>query len=192
MQKLWIILVLPSLVLLIFRSPENVVQALMSAGSDGVSLIIKLAGIYSVWMGFLALVEKSGLDKKIANLLSPIIDKLFGKISPTSKKYISLNISANMLGLGNAGTPLGLKAMQSLDKENNSDTSSLAMTMLVVLNVTSLQLLPTTIIGLRQMAGSANSADIILPTIIATVFSTTIGVILVKLCHKWKRVRHAR
>ena len=187
MQKLWIILIIPSLLLLIFTTPNDCIGALMQAGSDGVNLIIKLAGVYSVWMGFLALVEKSGLDKKIANLLSPIIDKLFGKISPQSKKYISLNISANMLGLGNAGTPIGLKAMQSLDSESKSTTASLPMIMLVILNVTSLQILPTTIIGLRQMAGSTSSTDIILPSIIATVVSTTIGVVLVKILSKWSK-----
>ncbi len=186
MQKLWLGLIIPSLVILIISSPDKIILSLTQAGSDSVSLVIKLAGIYSVWMGVLALVEKSGLDSKIATFLSPIVNKLFGHISPTAQKYISLNISANMLGMGNAGTPLGLKAMQELDKYNKSKTAILPMIMLVVLNATSLQLLPTTIISLRELHGSASSTDIILPSVIATICSTIVGILLVKLCHKWK------
>ncbi|MBR4270660.1 MAG: spore maturation protein [Clostridia bacterium] len=187
MQKLWLVLVIPSLIFMIINSPQNSILALTQAGSDGVSLIIKLAGIYSIWLGFLALIEKSGLDNKIASFLSPIVDKLFKNTSKEAKKYISLNISANMLGMGNAGTPIGLKAMKELNKDHKSNIASLPMIMLVVLNATSLQLLPTTIISLREVAGSLSSTDIILPSIIATTVSTLLGIVLVKLCHKWKK-----
>ena len=92
-----------------------------------------------------------------------------------------------MLGMGNAGTPIGLKAMKELNKDHKSNIASLPMIMLVVLNATSLQLLPTTIISLREVAGSLSSTDIILPSIIATTVSTLLGIVLVKLCHKWKK-----
>ena len=95
-----------------------------------------------------------------------------------------MNLSANMLGMGNACTPTGLKAMAGLDKQNNSVTASMAMIMLVVINASSIQLIPTTIIGLRQQYGSTTSSDIILPTLIATIISTVLGVLLVKLCNK--------
>ncbi len=192
MRKIWFIFTLTSLVLLIFSSPNLGVKALMNAGEDGVSLIVKLVGIYAVWLGFLEIVEQSGLNKQISNLLSPIVDWLFGKTDKETKQLISLNMSANILGLGNASTPLGIKAMQNLDKQNNSNTASLPMIMLVVLNATSLQLIPTTIIGLRQTYESVNSTDIILPTIIATTISTIIGIVLVKICHAiHKRTSHA-
>ena len=184
MRKIWFFMVLSSLVTLLFINPEDCINALMTAGSDAVSLTIRLLGIYAVWLGIIALVDASGLSNKIANLMEPVIDWLFGKTDSETKRYIAMNLSANMLGMGNACTPTGLKAMAGLDKQNNSVTASMAMIMLVVINATSIQLIPTTIIGLRQQYGSTTSSDIILPTLIATIISTLLGVLLVKLCNK--------
>ena len=184
MRKIWFFMVLASLVTLLFINPEDCINAMMTAGSDAVSLTFRLLGIYAVWLGIIALVDASGLSNKIANLLEPAIDWLFGKTDNETKKYIAMNLSANMLGMGNACTPTGLKAMEGLDKQNNSVTASMAMIMLVVINATSIQLIPTTIIGLRQQYGSTTSSDIILPTLIATIISTLIGILLVKLCNK--------
>ena len=184
MRKIWFFMVLASLVTLLFINPEDCINAMMTAGSDAVSLTFRLLGIYAVWLGIIALVDASGLSNKIASLLEPAIDWLFGKTDNETKKYIAMNLSANMLGMGNACTPTGLKAMEGLDKQNNSVTASMAMIMLVVINATSIQLIPTTIIGLRQQYGSTTSSDIILPTLIATIISTLIGVLLVKLCNK--------
>ena len=184
MRKIWFFMVLSSLVTLLFVNPEDCINALMTAGSDAVSLTFRLLGIYAVWLGIIALVDASGLSNKIANLMDPVIDWLFGKTDSETKRYIAMNLSANMLGMGNACTPTGLKAMAGLDKQNNSVTASMAMIMLVVINATSIQLIPTTIIGLRQQYGSTTSSDIILPTLIATIISTLLGVLLVKLCNK--------
>ena len=184
MRKIWFFMVLASLVTLLFIDPEDSINAMMNAGADAVSLTIRLLGIYAVWLGIIALVDASGLSGKIANLLDPVIDWLFGKTDTETKKYIALNMSANILGMGNACTPTGLKAMNGLDKQNNSTTASTAMIMLIVINATSLQLIPTTIIGLRQQYGSTASSDIILPTIISTLVSTALGIILVKICAK--------
>lgn len=184
MRKIWFFMVLSSLVTLLFVNPEDCINALMTAGSDAVSLTFRLLGIYAVWLGIIALVDASGLSNKIANLMEPVIDWLFGKTDSETKRYIAMNLSANMLGMGNACTPTGLKAMTGLDKQNNSVTASMAMIMLVVINASSIQLIPTTIIGLRQQYGSTTSSDIILPTLIATIISTLLGVLLVKLCNK--------
>lgn len=183
-------MVLASLVTLLFVNPEDSINAMMNAGADAVNLTIKLLGIYAVWLGIIALVDACGLSEKIAALLDPVIDWLFGKTDNNTKKYIALNMSANILGMGNACTPTGLKAMQGLDKQNNySLTASTAMIMLIVINATSIQLIPTTIIGLRQQYGSTSSSDIILPTIISTLVSTVLGVILVKICAKIHKKR---
>ena len=184
MRKIWFFMVLSSLVTLLFVNPEDCINALMTAGSDAVSLTFRLLGIYAVWLGIIALVDASGLSNKIANLMDPVIDWIFGKTDSETKRYIAMNLSANMLGMGNACTPTGLKAMAGLDKQNNSVTASMAMIMLVVINASSIQLIPTTIIGLRQQYGSTTSSDIILPTLIATIISTLLGVLLVKLCNK--------
>lgn len=190
MRKIWFFMVLASLVTLLFVNPEDSINAMMNAGADAVNLTIKLLGIYAVWLGIIALVDSCGLSEKIAALLDPVIDWLFGKTDNDTKKYIALNMSTNILGMGNACTPTGLKAMQGLDKQNNySLTASTAMIMLIVINATSIQLIPTTIIGLRQQYGSTSSSDIILPTIISTLVSTVLGVVLVKICAKIHKKR---
>ena len=171
-----------SLIVLTIISPEKTINVLMNAGSDAVNLSIKLVGIYAVWLGFLGIVDKTGLSQKFANLLEPIIDFLFGKnLDKQTKSFLALNISTNIFGIGNASTPIGIKAMQGLDKINNSEVASNAMIMLMVINATSLQILPTTIIGLRASHQSMNSGDIIIPSIIATTLTTLLGIMLVKL-----------
>lgn len=190
MRKIWFFMVLASLVTLLFVDPEQSINAMMSAGSDAVTLSIKLLGIYAVWLGIIALVDACGFGEKLANLLEPLIDWLFGKTDSETKKYLAMNMSANILGMGNACTPTGIKAMQGLDKQNASTTASVAMIMLIVINATSIQLIPTTILGLRAQYGSTTSSDIILPTLISTAVSTILGVMLVKICAKFKRRKH--
>ena len=187
MRKIWYFMVLASLITLLFVNPEASITAMMNAGSDAVTLSIKLLGIYAVWLGIIALVDACGISKKIASLLDPIIYWLFGKTDEKTKNYIAMNLSANILGMGNAATPTGLKAMYCLDKQNNSIYASEAMIMFVVINATSIQLIPTTIIGLRQQFGSTTSSDIILPTILATTLSTLLGIVLVKICAKFRK-----
>ena len=104
-----------------------------------------------------------------------------------TEKIIALNLSANMLGLGNASTPMGIKAMQRLDKGDT--VASASMLMLLIINTTSIQLLPTTVIGLRETAGSISSADIILPTLISTFVTTAVGISLALLCEKVRQKR---
>ena len=174
--------------------PENSINAMMDAGEKAVMLSIKLIGVYAIWLGILGIVDQTKLSDKISSLLSPIIDFLFGKnLDQQTKNYISMNLSTNILGMGNACTPLGIKAMNGLDKLNNhSTTASTAMIMLMVINATSIQLLPTTIIGLRASYGSTTSSDIIIPSIIATTLTTVLGVLLVKLCSKIKFKKKVR
>lgn len=187
MKTVWYILILSGLIATTIISPEKTINVLISAGQDAVMLSIKLLGIYAVWFGFLGILDKTKLSQKIANLMEPLIDFLFGKnIDKQTKEFISLSITSNILGVGNASTPIGMKAMQGLDKINNSEIASSAMIMLIVINATSLQLLPTTIIGLRASQQSVNAGDIILPSIIATVLTTLLGIVLVKMLSKIK------
>ena len=131
------------------------------------------------------IVDATGRGKKLAKLLRPLIRKLFRVDNEEIEKMIALNMSANMLGLGNAATPMGIKAMQALD--DGSGKATFSMIMLVVVNATSIQLLPSTVIGLRANAGRADPADIILPTILATIVTVSIGISLVILCDKIKK-----
>ncbi len=194
MRRIWYVIMLASLIALCIINPENSINAMMDAGEKAVMLSIKLIGVYAIWLGILGIVDQTKLSDKISSLLSPIIDFLFGKnLDQQTKNYISMNLSTNILGMGNACTPLGIKAMNGLDKLNNhSTTASTAMIMLMVINATSIQLLPTTIIGLRASYGSTTSSDIIIPSIIATTLTTVLGVLLVKLCSKIKFKKKVR
>ena len=185
MRKIWFVIVFASLVILCFTEPENGLNAMLNAGSTAVSMSIKLLGVYAVWLGLLGIVEETGLNNKISALLSPVIDFFFFFNIPSSaKNYIAMNMSANMLGMGNACTPMGIKAMHELDKVNPTTTATTAMIMLMVINATSIQLLPTTIMGLRVAYGSTTASDIIIPSLLSTIISTVAGIALVKLCAK--------
>ena len=169
-----------SISFLIFSNPSLVLSTMIDASDGALKLAVELCAVYAVWLGLLELVEESGLSRKLAKVLHPVIKWLFKIDDPETEKMIALNMSANMLGLGNAATPMGISAMKRLD--NGSGIATNAIIMLIVLNSTSIQLLPSTIIGLRAAAGSTNPADIILPTLISTICTCIVGVSLVKLC----------
>lgn len=185
MNIFWYVMMFLSILVLLITNPSAVLSEMIDASADALSLCIELCAIYAVWLGLLEMVEASGLGEKLAKLLRPLIKKIFKVDNAETQKIIALNVSANMLGLGNAATPMGIKAMQSLD--DKSGRANFAMIMLVVINATSIQLLPTTVIGLRASAGSENPSDIILPTLIVTFCTTLLGIILVHAIDKFKR-----
>ncbi len=186
MNKIWIILFMASVVALCFFEPSEVLSGLLSASNRAVTLSLSLLAIYAIWLGLFAILEKSGLSKKLSKLLSPIINKIFGKnnLSEESKQYVSMNISANLLGMSGAATPMGIKAIESMQKDNkNPSTVTFPMIMLIAISCSSVQLLPTSIIGMMANAGSSNPTSIVLPSIICSVLSTTITILLVYIFH---------
>ncbi len=185
MNKIWLLMMLASLIVLLFVDPGATLSTMIDASTSALTLCIELCAVYAVWLGLLEIVDATGLGQKLAKLLRPIIKKLFRVDNEEIEKMIALNMSANILGLGNAATPMGIKAMKALD--NGGEVATFPMIMLVVVNATSIQLLPSTVIGLRENAGSQNSADIILPTILATIVTVSIGISLVLICDKIKR-----
>ena len=185
MSKVWFFMVLPSIIFLLFKDPSAVIKEMLASSEQAVKLCINLLGIYAVWLGILEIVDKSGLGQKLEKLLSPIIKFLFQSNDPETNKYIAINMASNILGLGNAATPSGISAMQKLD--DGSGKASFSAIMLLVINSVSIQLLPTTIIGLRENAGSNNSTDIILPIIISSVLTCIFAVGLVFLFNLFKR-----
>ncbi len=174
-----------SILVLLITNPGAVLSEMVDASTDALSLCIELCAVYAVWLGMLEMVDASGLGEKLAKLLRPLIKKIFKVDNAETQKIIALNVSANMLGLGNAATPMGIKAMQALD--DKSGKANFAMIMLIVINATSIQLLPTTVIGLRASADSTNPSDIILPTLIVTFCTTLLGIFLVHTTDKLKR-----
>lgn len=185
MNKIWLLMMLASLIVLLYVDPGATLSTMIDASTSALTLCIELCAVYAVWLGLLEIVDATGLGQKLAKLLRPLIKKLFRVDNEEIEKMIALNMSANILGLGNAATPMGIKAMKSLD--DGSGVATFSMIMLVVVNATSIQLLPSTVIGLRANAGSENPADIILPTILATIVTVSIGIILVLIFDKIKR-----
>lgn len=187
MAIIWFFMFILSVICLIFTNPSLVTANLIDASASGVELCINLCGIYAVWLGLINILDKSGLSDKISTLLSPIIKFLFKTDNKEAIKYISINMSSNILGLGNAATPSGIKAMTILD--NKTGKITFAGIMLIVVNSCSIQLLPTTVIGLRESAGSLNSADIILPSILSCILTFLFATFLTLFINKLKKGR---
>ena len=177
-----IILIL-STIILIIKSPETLLSSMLSGGEKALTLTLKMVVIYAVWLGVFELLERSGLAKKFAKLLKPLNRFLFGKVPEKANDFMSLNISANMLGMSGATTPMGIKSIQELEKYKNTEY---AICMFFVINATSVQIIPSSILALRSSMGAVSPSDIILPTILSTLVSTIVGVLLVKIFCKRK------
>ena len=166
---------------------DAVTEAAIASAETAVELSIGLIGIMALWLGIMKIAEESGLVDLIAKVVKPITLKLFPDVPPDHPAIgsIVLNMSANILGLGNAATPLGLKAMQELQEINpNKDTATDAMCMFLAINTSSVQLLlPATVVGLM----GTSSSQVFLSTILATGLSTTTGIIAAKVLAKMKR-----
>jgi len=162
---------------LTFINPDGVLSSMLSGGQKALDLTLKMTVIYAVWLGVFELVERSGLSDKTARLLKPANRALFGKLPDKANEFISMNISANMLGMSGATTPMGIKAIQELEKHEGTEN---AIDTFFVINATSIQLIPTSVMSLRTAMHSASPSDIILPTILATALSSVIGLILIK------------
>jgi spore maturation protein A len=166
---------------------DAVTEAAIDMAKTAVEISIGLIGIMALWLGVMKIAEESGLIRIIARALRPIMVRLFPDVPADHPAMgsIVLNMSANMLGLGNAATPLGLKAMEELQELNpNKDTASNAMVMFLAINTSSVQLiLPATVVALM----GAVSSQIFITTIVATLCSTTAAIISVKLLEKSKR-----
>lgn len=166
----------------------QITESFISSSKEAVNLCIFMLGVIGVWNGMMEIAVKSGLMKKIAKAMYPFIHWLFPDIPPRHKanEYIAANMAANILGLGWAATPAGLKAMRELQKleEGSSSKRSRASDMMcafLVLNISSLQLVPINMIAYRSQYGSVNPVAVVLPAICATMISTLAGIIFIKM-----------
>lgn len=163
---------------------NEVTQAVVDSSKNAIELSIGLLGIMCLWTGLMGIAEKSGIIRGIARIVRPVMRFLFPGIPkghPASGAIV-MNLVANFLGLGNAATPLGLKAMGELQKLNPSkDTSTNEMSMFLVLNTACIQFIPATIIAVRAAAGSKSPTEIIGTIWVATICATTAGVIAAKI-----------
>lgn len=155
-----------------------------------VELALGLVGLMALWLGIMKIAEKSGLITVFARGLKPVMVRLFPEIPPEDPAMgsIIMALSATMLGLGNASTPLGLKAFADMQKLNkHKDVATNAQVTYMAMSTSSVTIIPATIIGIRTAAGSSNPSEIIAPVIIATVVSTTVAVIMSKVLQRLPR-----
>ena len=191
MNIVWLVVMLSGIGIMIAKCPEMIVGTMLSASEKTVTLCISLLAIYAVWLGLLKILENTGFNKKLAKWLSPIIAFLFGKnLDAYTKEQIAINISSNILGLGNAATPSAIKAMKGLD--DGSGKINNAMTMLMVINCLSFQLLPTTVMGLMVSSGSANASRIIFPTICTSLLTGFVTIFVLKLIFKIRKKKNGK
>ncbi len=182
MNAIWTTLIIASLAVMGITNPHGVLQACIAGVDTAISSGMVLCGVYCFWGGMFSILSDSGLSAKLANVMSPVVRWLYGSSVDTDVACdISANMSANLLGISGIATSTAISAMGKLEKGNTTLSRSGAM--LFVVSATSLQLLPTTVMGLRASMGSVASADIVLPTLIATAVTTVLGVLLVNVCY---------
>lgn len=188
---LWPIFIIISFIYaLLSGNIDNVNNSIFESTKDAVELSITLLGTMCLWNGIMEIATKTSLMNKLTKILQPIIKKLFPEIKQEDKvsKEISMNMVANIFGLGNAATPAGLKVMKSLQEQNSKkDTISNSMAMFIVINTASLQLIPTTVIAIRSSMGSSNPTQIILPVWFATICAALTAIIITKIFIKRSR-----
>lgn len=191
MNIIWFALVSISVVFAVINGRlDAFTTALFDAAKLAVETCLYLVGIVSLWLGLTKILEDSGLIYKLSNVFRPVIARLFRNIPAhhPSITSITLNLLANLFGLGNAATPLGIRAMKDLQTLNpQPDTVTFEMMLFVVINTSSLQLIPFTVIGLLSSYGSAAPTAIVLPTIIATFISTVTAVAVLFLFRRLKK-----
>lgn len=185
LNYIWGIMIVISIVYsLIAGTSQDVTASLFNSADSAVNLVISMAGMICFWTGIMEIAEKSGITNILAKIFSPVLRRLFRDINPNSKAfhYICMNISANLLGLGNAATPFGLSAMKEMQKENTQKNKSIAtpsMILFIVMNTSSIQIIPTTLLTLR-MNYSSDAPYEVMPCIwITSLISLLVGIILV-------------
>lgn len=189
---IWSIFIVIGVFYSILKGDTNLTNNLLTSGNKAIDMIIGIIPLMCLWMGIMELASKSGLLDIMAKKLSRVVRIIFPDIPKDDKviSYISSNIVMNMMGLGNAATPFGLKAMEELGRlNNNSKVASRSMITFLVINTASVTILPSTVISLRMVYKSVNPSSIILPCIMATFLSTLIALLLDRLFYYiWGRV----
>ena len=180
MNAIFTAIFIASGIILCLTAPDQVIPALLDGGKQAASAFLTLLCIYAVWTGLSRLSEDAHINSVIAKKMQPLCRRIFRTKSKAGGQDIAMNLTCNLLGLGGAATPYGVKAMSELDKEGNNFGRNL----LFIINATSIQIVPSTVIALRASYGSAAAADIFLPSLIATTVCTGVAVTLYLLAEK--------
>ncbi len=185
---IWLFLIITSIIAAALTGRvEQVTFAAMNSAKDAVTISISLIGIMALWLGFMNLAEKSGLISLISKLIKPITKRLFPQVPPDNPAIgnIALNFSANALGVTNAATPIGIKAMEDLQKLNPKKTvATNAMCTFLAINTAGFQLIPASAIAILIAAGAKNPTVIIAPTLVTTLIALSAAICVVKILEK--------
>lgn len=181
-NAIWLILIVVGFVFAAANGRiDAVTKAALEGAKTGVTVCFGLISVLVFWLGIMKIGEEAGLLRMLGRLMTPLVRFMFPQVPKDHPAigYILSNISANIFGLGNAATPMGIRAMQELQKLNpDKDTATPAMCTLLALNTSSITLIPTTMIAVRMNFGSANPAEIVGTTLMATAISTTSAIVL--------------
>lgn len=183
LNNIWPIFIIISIIYAIIAGNlENLNLAITSSSESAVSLTLTLIGTTCLWSGLIEIASNTNIIKYLKKFLRPVITRLFPNLNSLVYDKVTMNIISNILGLGNAATPLGLQAMEEMQKENlNKEYLSDNMMILIILNTSSLQIIPTTIIAIRTSLGSNNPTRIIFPVWFSTICAGIVGIIVTKL-----------
>ena len=188
MGKIWFWMIFIGIVGSMFTNNlTQLNEVILNEASKGIEFAVSLAGIMALWMGVMNIAKDSGLINKIGEIMYPILKKLFPSVPKGHKamSYIVMNIVLNMLGAGNGATAFGLKAMNELQTLNHKkDTATNDMIMFLVINISSIQIIPFTMIKLRMDGGATNPSEIIVSTLFATLISTIFAITSCKILQK--------
>ena len=190
---LWGIFIILGIIVSIIKGDGNLTNNLLTSGIKGIDMIISLIPLMCLWLGIMKIADSSGLLNVISNKLSKVIRIIFPEIpkGDPAIAYISSNIVMNMLGLGNAATPFGIKAMTRLKEiNNNRDAASRSMITFLVINTSSVTIIPATVISLRIASGTNNPTEIMTACIITTFLSSFIGLLIDRLFYLIWRKKH--
>ena len=184
-NKIWSFFIIVGIIFMVFTNKLELLNTtILNSTKTSLDMVLKIFPVMALWLGISKIAEESGLLKKIALKLSFVLKYIFPEIPKghVSLSYISSNIVANMFGLGNAATPFGLKAMQSMQELNRKkDTASRSMITFLVINTSGITILPTTILSLRMMYNSVLPTQIVFPCFIISLLSTIIGLVIDRL-----------
>lgn len=188
MSKIWCVMIVISIIFYIALGISgNFVTDIANTSKTAVTNVLELCGMMCFWSGIFNVLEKTSAIQNISNKVSKVFLKIFNQneLSDDAKKYISLNMVSNVIGIGNAATINGIKAIEEMQKDNlHKEKPSDNMAIFVLLNTASLQIIPTGMIGLRAMYGSTNPGDILIPVIIVTFASLITGIVSIKILNK--------
>lgn len=189
---IWVLLTVIGIVFAMFNGTmDEVNEAIFKGGKEAVTISIGFISVLVFWLGLMKVAEEAGLLEKLGNLFKPIVTRLFPEVPPDhpAMGYMLSNMMANLFGLGNAATPLGIKAMEQLKVLNGgSDKASRSMITFLAINTSSLTLIPTTVIAIMMTYGSSSPTSIVGPTLIATFLSTA-GAIMIDRFFYYRRNR---